>query len=189
MRKPVNKHPKASRPDARRQKSEGAQLRPKRGRSASRGLPTAARRPGAPPRPRRRRPAALRRQRRSTKVNGSAEPRRLPLQVPRPLPAGRGDGLCAAPRWIEVLRGTGQPGEHVGCTAASPVLRRLLIFMMGERHVSTGCEELVGTLKVPLEDEDEPPSPTGLGGRPASCEQLPHPYDLGSVLTSTARLR
>ena len=35
----------------------GAQLRPKRGRSASRGLPRAARRPGAPPRPRRRRPA------------------------------------------------------------------------------------------------------------------------------------
>ena len=35
----------------------GAQLRPKRGRSASRGLPRAARRPGAPPRPLRRRPA------------------------------------------------------------------------------------------------------------------------------------
>ena len=116
----------------------GAQLRPKRGRSASRGLPRAARRPGAPPRPRRRRPAALRRQRRSTEVNGAAEPRRLPLQVLRPPAAGRGDGLCAAPQWIEVLRGTGQPGEHVGCTAASPVLRWLLIFMMGERHFSTG---------------------------------------------------
>ena len=55
----------------------GAQLRPKRGRSASRGLPRAARRPGAPPRPRRRRPAALRRQRRSTEVNGAAEPRQF----------------------------------------------------------------------------------------------------------------
>ena len=35
----------------------GAQLRPKRGRPASRGLPRAARGPGAPPRPLRRRPA------------------------------------------------------------------------------------------------------------------------------------
>ena len=89
----------------------GAQLRPKRGRSASRGLPRAARRPGAPPRPRRRRPATLRGQRRSTEVNGAAEPRRLPLQVPRPPAAGRGDGQCGHGGRFEMPSGLVEVGE------------------------------------------------------------------------------
>ena len=153
----------------------GAQLRPKRGRSASRGLPRAARGPGAPPRPRRRRPAALRRQRCSAEVNGAAEPRRLPLQVPRPPAAGRGDGSITHERCSGTPDGLVQVGEPAMRVGAPSVLRWLLVFMMGERHFSTGCEELVATEEAPLEDEDKPPAPTALGGRPASCKQLPHP--------------
>ena len=71
--------------------------------------------------------------------------------------------------------GVVEAGELPAPVAGPSVLRWLLIFMMGERHFSTGCEELVATVEARLEDEDEPPAPTALGGRPASCKQLPHP--------------
>ena len=144
----------------------GAQLRPKRGRSASRGLPRAARRPGAPPRPRRRRPAALRRQRRSTEVNGAAEPRRLPLQVLRPPAAGRGDGPNSRGGRFETLHGAAGAGELPAPVAGPSVLRWLLVFTMGERHFSTGCIKLIATVEARLEDEEDPPAPTAL----AACQ-------------------
>jgi len=49
------------------------------------------------------------------------------------------------------------------------------LFMMGERHFSTGYIKLIATVEAPLEDEDKPPAPTALSGRAASCKQLPHP--------------
>ena len=118
---------------------------------------------------------ALNRQRRSAQVNGAAEPRRLPLQVPRPPAAGRGDGSITHERCSGTLNGVAQVGEVRLHAQASPVLRCLLVFTMGERHFSTRNMELVATAVARLEDEDDPPAPTALGGRPASCKQLPHP--------------
>ena len=153
----------------------GAQLRPKRGRSASRGLPRAARRPGAPPRPRRRRPAALRGQRRSTEVNGAAEPRRLPLQGLRPPAAGRGDGPNSRGGRFETVHGTAGAGELPAAVAGPSVLRWPLVFMMGDGHLSTGYMKLIATVEAPLEDEEDPPAPTALGACPAWYARIPRP--------------
>ena len=53
--------------------------------------------------------------------------------------------------------------------------RFLLCAGAGGLGISTGYMELVATMMARLEDEDDPPAPTALGGRPASCKQLPHP--------------
>ena len=108
-------------------------------------------------------------------VNGAAEPRRLPLQVPRPPAAGRGDGLAGRGGRFEMPSGVVEAGELPVPALTSPVLRWLLVFMMGERHFSTGYIKLIATGEAPLEDEDKPPAPTALSGRAASCKQLPHP--------------
>ena len=117
----------------------------------------------------------IRCQRRCTKVNGAAEPRRLPLQVPRPPAAGRGDGSITHERCSGTLNGVAQVGEVRLHAQASPVLRCLLVFTMGERHFSTGYMELVATMMARLEDEDDPPAPTALGAHPAWCTRTPRP--------------
>ena len=66
-------------------------------------------------------------------------------------------------------------GELPVPALTSPVLRWLLVFMMGKRHFSTDAIKLIATVEARLEDEDKPPAPTALSGRTASCKQLPHP--------------
>ena len=109
------------------------------------------------------------------RIHRSTCRRLLPLQVPRPPAAGRGDGSITHERCSGTPDGVVQVGEVRLHAQASPVLRCLLVFTMGERHFSTRNVELVATAVARLEDEDDPPAPTALGGRPASCKQLPHP--------------
>ena len=95
------------------------------------------------------------------------------LQVLRPLPAGRGDGSITHERCSGTPDGVVQVGELAMRVGAPSVLRWLLVFMMGERHFSTGYMELVATVEVALEDEEDPPAPTAPGPRPAWCGRPP----------------
>ena len=151
----------------------GAQLRPKRGRSASRGLPRAARGPGAPRRPRRRRPAR-------SAANGAA-----PKST---APRSRGGSRCRCrARWRPGAE-TASRGAAAGSRRPPGWLKRgnferpqimsrcrrlLLCAGAALGHLPTGYIKLIATVELPLGDEDEPPAPTALGARPAWCARPP----------------
>jgi len=66
-------------------------------------------------------------------------------------------------------------GELPVPALTSPVLRWLLVFMMGKRHFSTGYIKLIATVEAPLEDEEDPPAPTALAACQAWCARLQSP--------------
>ena len=49
------------------------------------------------------------------------------------------------------------------------------LFMMGERHFSTGYIKLIATVDAPLEDEEDPPAPTAQVACQAWCARLQSP--------------